>query len=261
MLARDGRAPALQFEHAICVSAATRDVLVEQGVPVAHARIIHTGLDAQPYLEAECPQRSSNGQQSLRLLYAGRLAPTKGLETAIEALRLLAGRSRKAITLAIAGSGDTAYVSQLRGLVEEAGLAEKVTFLGRVPSSEMPGLMRCFDILLVPSIWPEPFARVVLEGMISGLTIVASAIGGTPEIVRDGENGLLFAPEDAAALAEKIAGLAADPLLQARLAGTGQAMVQNEFTLSKMLDQMESVLLEAAAAYQGEPGQAPESGA
>jgi glycosyltransferase involved in cell wall biosynthesis len=69
----------------------------------------------------------------------------------------------------------------------------------------MPGLLRKFDVLVLPSIWPEPFSRAVLEGLVSGLVVVATRSGGTPEIIVDGENGLLFTPNDPEELAKKIA--------------------------------------------------------
>jgi glycosyltransferase involved in cell wall biosynthesis len=112
----------------------------------------------------------------------------------------------------------------------------------------MPELLRKFDVLLVPSIWPEPFARVVLEGMISGLVVVATPTGGTLEILADGQNGLLFAPQDPEDLAQKIICLADDSDLRRRLTVRGQQTIKENFTITKMLDQIESYLQEIAVA-------------
>jgi glycosyltransferase involved in cell wall biosynthesis len=110
----------------------------------------------------------------------------------------------------------------------------------------MPSLLQEFDILLFPSIWVEPFGRIILEGMISGLIVVATAKGGPSEIVVDGKNGLLFPPGDSEVLAEKIAALAADPELRWRLAQAGRQTVTQRFTSTDMLDKIEDYLEEVA---------------
>ena len=244
MLANDVQQYPLTFEHAICVSAASRNILVEAGIPVSNARIIYTGLDVDKYLNGEPPQRGYD-DRGLNLLYAGRLTSDKGIDTAIEAMtKLVFAQGRREIRLSLAGSGSTEYENHLRSLVDRAGLTDYVSFLGWVPPEDMPGLLRKFDVLLLTSIWPEPFARVVMEGMISGLVVLATSTGGTTEILTDGENGLLIAAGDAEDLAQKIVCLAADPKLRRRLALAGQQTVLERFTKTKMLDEFESYLQE-----------------
>jgi glycogen synthase len=248
MVARDDPQYTLKYERAICVSAATRNILVEAGIPVSQARIIYTGLDVKRYLNGEQPQ-PGHDNRSLHLLYAGRLAPDKGIDTAIKAVaRLVSEQGRGSIRLSVAGSGSPEFETHLRHLITQAGLADYVTFLGWLPPEEMPKLMRKFDVLLLPSTWPEPFARVVLEGMISGLVVVASQTGGTVEILTDGENGLLFAPSSDEDLAQKITCLADDPALRQRLAAAGRRTVTEKFTMMKMMDEIESYLHEIALA-------------
>lgn len=247
MLAGEGQRPALKFEHAICVSAATRRILVEAGIPVSHARIIHTGLDIERYVNGAREARPRNRAGQLDLLYAGRLSPEKGVDTTIKALgRLVHGRGLKQVRLSLAGSGAEDYEGSLRQLVAREKLEEHVTFLGRVPTDEMPGLLRRFDVLIVPSTWPEPFARIVLEGMVCGLAVVATPTGGTGEIIVNEENGLLFAPGDDEDLARQLATLAADPPLQQRLAEAGRQTVTGTFTIGKMMTEIESYLQEIA---------------
>jgi glycosyltransferase involved in cell wall biosynthesis len=150
--------------------------------------------------------------------------------------------------LTLAGSGSEDYTSHLRQLVDRLKLDEHVTFLGWVRHEEMAGLMQKYDVLLVPSIWPEPFARVVLEGMVAGLVVVATPAGGTSEIVRDGENGLLFTPGDSHNLAAKIGRLLDDVDLRHRLAEAGWQTIADDFNLSRMIDQYEDYLQEVAHA-------------
>jgi glycogen synthase len=247
MLARENQQSSLNFKHVICVSAATRNVLVEAGIPVADARVIHTGLDAKQYLNGQYDHKLGSDNQNLNLLYAGRLVAEKGVDTAIKALeKLVLDQDLQSIRLSVAGSESPDYENYLRDQVAQSGLNDYVSFLGHVSAEEMPKLLQKFDVILVPSTWPEPFSRMVLEGMISGLVVVATPTGGTTEILMDGENGLLFAPGDAEDLAQKIASLAADPEFRHRLALAGQRTVVERFTMTKMMDEIESYLQEVA---------------
>jgi glycosyltransferase involved in cell wall biosynthesis len=247
-LAKEAKQTPLMFKHAICVSAASRDVLVKADIPVSNARIIHTGLDIKPYLNGDQPElRCVDG--SLNLLYAGRLSPDKGIDTAIKAMtKLVFGQGMRDIRLSVAGSGSAEYDHHLRRLVKQEGLTDYVSFLGWVLPEGMPKLLRKFDVLLVPSSWAEPFARAVLEGMISGLVVVATPTGGTPEVVLDGENGLLFTPNDPEDLAQKIMRLVDDPELRKKLVFAGKQTIKERFTMTQMMDKVESFLLEVASA-------------
>lgn len=238
----------LFFRHAICVSAATRNVLVEAGVPVSQARIIHTGLDVTPYVNGNKQSVPQHRNQELKLLYAGRLYPEKGIATVIEAMKKLdSARDRTVIKLSLAGSGSSEYEGHLRQLVDEAGLTDNVVFLGWVPPAEIPDLLRRFDVLVVPSTWEEPFSRVVLEGMISALVVVATRTGGTPEVIADGKNGFLFMPDDAEDLAKKIAQLVADPQLRNRIGSAARQTILAGFTMTRMMNEIEVYLQEVAS--------------
>lgn len=249
ILTKESHKVPLTFRHAYCVSAASRDVLVDAGVPIPHARIIHTGLDTRHYLngrEAPVPQRTD---RHLKILYAGRLYPEKGIDTLIQAIMgLVGGPGKRKISLSVAGSGSVEYENHLHQLVQQSGLTTHVTFLGWMPPAEMPALLRKFDVLVLPSVWPEPFSRSVLEGMISGLVVVATRTGGTPEIIVNGENGLLFMPNDSEDLARKIASLADDPGSRHQIANAGRQTILERFTMTKMMDEIESYLRDVAYA-------------
>ena len=245
MLTKEAQQAPLSFRHAICVSEATRNTLVAAGVPVSHARIIYTGLDVKHYLNGGEQHSLHHDDQNLNLLYAGRIYPEKGIDTVIEAMiKLVKGNGKRDIKLSLAGSGSVEYENHLHQLVNQAGLTDNVLFLGWVPPAEMPELLRKFDVLLLPSIWPEPFSRAVLEGMISGLVVVATRTGGTPEIIVDGENGLLFMPNDPEDLAKKIAHLIDDPESRNQMGFAGRQTILERFTTTKMMDEIESYLQE-----------------
>lgn len=247
MLAREKKQIDLKFFHAMCVSEGTKQVLLEGGVPVRHARVIHTGLDVDEFLNGSTPTRTDE-PGPLKLLYAGRMTAEKGIDTIFEALvELEKDQPHPDVHLQLAGGGLDAYLTELREKVAQMGLTGRVTFLGRLPAHEMPNLMQACDVLIVPSIWPEPFARVVLEGMVCRATVVATPTGGTGEIIRDGENGMLFPPGDSHALANRIRTLAGNPALRKQLSEAGWQTVMNHFTKRKMMDAIEDFLRHAAS--------------
>jgi glycogen(starch) synthase len=241
MLAKEGQSD-LKFEHVICVSARVRDILVEAGLPIQHACIIHGGSDIARFVDI--PQRDfSSG--NLKLLYAGQLVHHKGVHTAIEAMaKLVKERRIHQITLTLVGSGHPDYEAFLRDLVERERLQDFVSFHKPVSKDQMPAVLQQSDVLIFPSIYEEPLARMTQEAMASGLVVIGTTTGGTKEILRDGETGLTFAPEDAHGLAEQVFRLSVDPDLCCRLAQAGRQTVLENFTLDKMVEEIEAYLVE-----------------
>jgi glycosyltransferase involved in cell wall biosynthesis len=241
MLAKEGQ-PHLQLEQVICVSARVRDLLVEAGLPIQHARIIHGGTDIERFLDVRKRDYRSG---HLKLLYAGQLVRHKGVHTAIEAMaKLVNERGITQINLTLVGSGHPDYEAFLRQLVEREGLHHFVTFHKPVSKDKMPVILQQFDVLIFPSIYEEPLARITQEAMVSGLVVVGTTTGGTKEILRDGDTGFTFAPEDAEGLAEHVARLITDPDLCCRLAQAGRHAVLENFTLDKMVKEIEAYLVD-----------------
>jgi len=240
MLAKEGQ-PDLKLEQVICVSARVRDLLVEAGLPIQRARIIYGGTDMERFLGVRKRDYVSG---RLKLLYAGQLVRHKGVHTAIEAMARLVNKRRiNQITLALVGSGHPDYEAFLRDLVERERLHDFVTFHEPVSKDKMPAILQQFDVLIFPSIYEEPLARITQEAMASGLVVVGTTTGGTQEILRDGETGLTFAPEDADGLAEQVTRLIIDPDLSCRLAQAGGQTVLENFTLDKMVKEIEAYLV------------------
>jgi len=245
LLALEGPQPQLKFKHTYCISAATRDELVKAGIPVQEARIIHNGISLEEFTSRSVHNRVDHGHKGPSLLYLGRLSPEKGVDTAMQALAELAHvRGVDDVKLTLIGPGKADYEAYLRNLVTQKGVRDRVIFYGHVPREKVPGLLNQFDVLVVPSKWPEPFGRVVLEGMAAGLAVVGTAMGGMQEALVDGETGLTFAPGDAKALADRIEQLIDDPLLRRRLGEAGRRIVAERFTVERMVDEVEAYLQE-----------------
>lgn len=241
MLAGEGM-PNLKFEHVICVSARVRELLVEAGLALSHARVIHGGTDVTRFLEI--PQRNFSANP-LKLLYAGQIVKHKGVHTAVEALaRLVNEQNIKQVKLTLVGSGSPDYEAWLRRLVAEENLHNYVTFYGSASKDEMPSILRQSDVLIFPSVYEEPLARMTQEAMAAGLVVIGTTTGGTREILQDGENGLTFPAEDAGLLAKQIAALINNRELCLQLAKAGRQIVFDYFNLERMVDEIEDYLKE-----------------
>jgi glycogen synthase len=241
MVADKGQ-PDLKLERVICVSARVRDLLVEAGLPVRDASIIHGGTDVERFLSVR--KREYRSEQ-LKLLYAGQLVRHKGVHTAIEAMaKLVNTRNLNQVSLTLLGSGHPDYEAFLHDLVERERLHDFVTFHKPVSKDRMPSIFQQFDVLIFPSIYEEPLARMTQEAMASGLVVVGTTTGGTKEILRDGETGLTFSPEDSDGLAEQVTRLLLDPELRSRLAQAGCQTVMENFTLEKMVNEIEAYLMD-----------------
>lgn len=252
----------LQFEHVLCCSAAQRDQVRNAGVKMQHCPVIYEGIDLAPYVaqqerrqERRMEQTKANDNPDnastltsaapvLRLLFVGTLAEHKGVHTTIEALGQLSTVEQRQLHLTILGSGHPHYEERLHRLAHELGLDELVTFHSPIPRAQLPDFLGEYDVLLLPSIWEEPLARIMQEGLAAGLVVVGAATGGTAEVIRDGENGLLFPAADAALMAKQIQRLLTDSALCQRLATTGQQDAIELFALSRMVDDIESYLVE-----------------
>lgn len=242
LLSREER-PALALDRVIFPSEFLRDELQRKGIRMGETKVIYGGVNTRLFAGGNGALSSRNGRP-LSLLYTGRLAPEKGVDTAIEAMRILVyERGIKNINLALVGSGGRDYVIYLRNLVIEAHLQGRVTFLGALPKQAMPELYQQFDVSLFTSIWQEPFGRVLVEAMASGLAVVGTATGGAGEILSEGENALVFTPGNAADMADKITLLLDKPDLRHRLIENGRRIAQDKFDIQRMIGEIEAYLL------------------
>ncbi|MFN8460826.1 MAG: glycosyltransferase family 4 protein [Anaerolineales bacterium] len=241
MLLDEWRDIPLKFEHAPCCSAAQRDQLLDAGIPLKDAPVIYEGVDLSVYL-AQAAERAHHGTTFLSLVFVGILAEHKGVHTTLEALNQLAVEKKKRVHLTILGKGHQQYVKRLHRLVDEYQLAEHVAFHAPIPRSELPEFLGRFDALLLPSIWMEPLARIMQEGLASGMVVIGSATGGSAETIRHGENGLLFKPGDGGELADRIALLLDQPAKRRILADGGVQTAKRMFDINVMLDNLEAYL-------------------
>ena len=199
------------------------------GAPSERTRVIYGGADPRRF--APDPSAHRDG-----VLFVGRLTPHKGIDHLIRALPAHA-------RLRIAGGGghdarppERDYPALLRRLAQD----RDVTFLGPVPDPDLPDLYRAAEVLALPSLDRTCYGRHVpvcellglsaLEAMSSGTPVIASRIGGLPEVVVDGETGFLVEPGDVEALRDRLALVLSDRRLAARIAANARELVIERFT-------------------------------
>ncbi len=203
--------------HVLCPSAYLRDVALGWGLDPGRVSVLPNPAPALPALPSRAELRAELGLDGAVLAFAGRLGPQKALGVALQAVAAVPG-----VTLAIAGDGPDR--GQLERSARELGLADRARFLGSVPREDVLRLFRAADASVLSSAW-ENFPHTVVEALAVGCPVIATAVGGVPEVVRDGENGLLVAPGDPEALAGAIRRFFDDEELRGRLAETAAASV------------------------------------
>ncbi len=174
------------------------------------------------------------------ILYVGRLVPEKGCGVLIEAFGRIAGEFPSA-TLQIAGDGPSRPTLQATVAALPAAIRGRICFHGRVSHEALGELHSRAWIQVVPSIWPEPFGVVAIEAMMRGVAVVASDIGGLPEILPSPSLGKRVSPGDPHALAEAIRNLLLDPASCRRMGKAGREHAIRHFARDSFFDRMESL--------------------
>jgi N-acetyl-alpha-D-glucosaminyl L-malate synthase BshA len=134
------------------------------------------------------------------IIFVGRLKAVKGIEYLIKAMEIIQQKNGKAKLMIV---GDGAEKEKLETLVDKLNLNKNVMFIGKISNEDIPKYLIMSDIFVLPSL-REGFPNVILEAMASGLPIIASNVGGIPEIIKNGENGFLVEPKNPEMIAEKI---------------------------------------------------------
>ena len=212
----------------------------------SNTSVIHSGVDIHQFSKG-AKQRTKKRKElgippdSLAIGYVGWLIPIKGVTYLISAMaRVLEKYPTSLLVLVGKGDGKGEEEVKLKEQVERTGLRDKVRFLGW--RSDVSEIMGCFDIFVLPSL-NEGMGRVLVEAMAAGLPIVASRVGGIPDLVKDGQNGLLVPPEDASALEKAICGLLADKKKRKRMGKPGKKICR-QYSAEAMVEQIDDLYAE-----------------
>lgn len=204
-------------------------------------RVNHLGVDPQIFHPAppdpDLARRAGLREGDQVLVMAVRLVALKGVQRAISAMALL-GDARPGLRLLVAGEGP--YRAELERRAAAAGVADRVSLLGYLPPRRLAGFYALGSLAVFPSMGEEALGLAIAEAMACGLPVVASDLGGVPEVV--GDSGILAPAKDDQALAGGIAGLLDDPGRRADLARRGRERVAERFTWTACVDRLEEGL-------------------
>ncbi|MCP9442482.1 MAG: glycosyltransferase family 4 protein [Nitrospira sp.] len=226
-------------DHVICVSDAARINLIEQGVPSEKCTTIHNGIDPEQFLQgitrsAQDVRKELGIDTSCPIIgMVGTVRRWKGQLVLVKAMVEISKKHPNARCLIIGGISDQnpfdkAYLDEIMNFIRDHHLEPWVRIIDYQP--RIAEYMQVFDVMVHTSIDPEPFGRVVLEGMSLGRAIIATGIGGIPEVIKDGSSGMFIPPNDPVLLADRIARLLADPALRDRLGCEAKARAHKHFS-------------------------------
>jgi glycosyltransferase involved in cell wall biosynthesis len=232
-----------QYQNVITVSRMLKKKYTEvgfQGKNISVVPPVGIPLNSLRRIEGE-PAMSE--KEPFRLLYVGRLVPEKGVHVAIETIWKLKSQMEVShLILDIFGDGDAGYIEQLQAIIKGYNLEETVTIKGKVPHDQLVKEYGNYHILLVPSIWDEPFGMIILEAFSQGLPVIATRTGGIPEIIEDGETGLLVPPEDSFEMAKAVRRLIDDSALGEKLISNGMEEVKRKYSDEIIVNKIEAYL-------------------
>jgi len=223
----------------IAISHHVADTLTEAGVvPQARVRVIHYGIDPAPWQETlarhhEARRRFGLDGADVAVGVASRLIAHKGHAELLRAMAIAAGQASP-LRLLVAGHGPLR--ADLERLARDLGISERVRFLGFI--DDVAAFMAACDIVAFPTqpALGEGFGLAALEAMAAGRPVVATRVASLPEVVADGETGLLVPPGDPPALAEALVRLATDDGLRARLGAVAARRAAEQFSLEAMVE-------------------------
>ena len=224
----------------------SRDFLIRRlGYAPDRVRTIRNGVDLAGWPVSKAGRRKRRlelrlGSGDLLVGAVGRLDKQKGFSALIEAMARLKNTNLRCVIL-----GDGPERARLEALVRKRELEKFVRLPGE--RGDIASWLSAFDIYCLPSLW-EGLPNALLEAMALGLPVVASAVDGVPEAVKNGGTGLLVPASNPAALADALKELASDPARRAAMGAAARARVADKFTLRRMIDEYENAYAAVLAA-------------
>ena len=207
-------------------------------IGIRRDRVTHicNGVDTDRFkpggAAADIPWASQAGEE-LVLGSIGRLDPIKNFDLLLDSVaKLAASEDDRCRSVRLVLVGDGPQQSALKTRARELGIEERVWFAGS--RNDVPELLRAFDLFVLPS-RNEGISNTVLEAMASGLPVIATQVGGNPELVVDGETGALIAPNDAQVIADAISRYALEPAMRQDHGAAARRRVLGRFSLESMV--------------------------
>ena len=246
---RPGRRVDLLYNRSVAavvaISNDVRQKLLAAGVRPERVRVIRSAVEPPAGLPGAAGRAAARARHGIASdeMAIGVVAALERRKAHDVLLHALAATLSKLPPLRVLFCGDGAERAALGRLTRELGLESRVRFLGEL--AQVADVLAAIDLFVLPS-RHEGLGVAVLEAMAVGLPVVASAVGGLPEVVDDGKTGLLVPPDDPRALGAAIAELAGDVERARRMGVAGRARVLAEFSMERMADAYEALYTELA---------------
>jgi len=227
-------------ESVVTVSVSIRRTLIEGGVSPDLIKVIYEGVDLD-WVDSQQLPDPDPVNSGLVVGTVAYLSPEKGHRTLLEAAARVLSRVPD-VHFILVGSGE--LMSSLKARVEELGIQKNVTFTGFRDDSE--ALMKQFDVFCLPSV-SEGLSSAILVAMASSVPVVATQVGGIPELVIDGETGILVPPGDVAQLVDGLCKILESSQLREKMGCAGRQRIEERFTLERKLNETEKLYLSMLA--------------
>ncbi len=223
----------------VAVSPEVRDELVAAGIaPREKFSVIRLGIPLEERLgdaTADLDYRRLYGisESAFVVGWVGRMTEVKDTDAVLEIVGAARDRGLEAVLVMVGDGPDRVRLEQL---AHDIGIARSTFFVGYQP--EVAGYYRLFDAFLLPSV-NEGTPVSAIEALASGTPVVATRVGGVPDVVRDGEDGFLFEPGDTDGAAERLALLASDATLRSALGASGRERVLRRYSVSRLVEDVD----------------------
>jgi len=230
----------------VAVSQAVKEMLLERGVQFSKVAVVYNGIPLENWILDETAlnlrERWKCGKDEIAIGFIGSIEPHKGLATLVEAVSIIQSQTLP-LKLIVIGDvprrASTEYFESIRLKVKQLGLAKQVIFAGF--QADVTPWIKALDIVVIPSL-EESFGRVAVEAMMACKPVIATSVGALPEIILNGQTGLLVEPGSPESLASAISKLAASPSLREELGFAGRRRAMSMFTLDRYIAQIENVI-------------------
>jgi glycosyltransferase involved in cell wall biosynthesis len=235
-----GRAALAACDLAVSYSSAVDRHLADNGI--SHRAIV-------PYFPTMAARPRSPQAPTRRVVFAGRMVRTKGVEVLLRAAR--------DVEVELVLCGDGRELAAMRALAERLGIAARTHFRGWMGAEELAQELADASIVAVPSLWPEPFGIVGIEAFAAGRPAIASDTGGIPDWLEHGVNGLAVPAGDVGALSGALSALLEDPQRQQAMGLAGRATVAAQFSGERHVEALRSAYAQARERWAAGRGELP----
>lgn len=233
-----------QYTAITAVSVAVKDAVVDtQGVDPSRVTVIHNGVAPEFFSYPKNKEKDYGiANNQIKICCLANIRPIKGHDFLLESIGLLKASNSDFVFYFVGlFDKDDPYFQELQRKIRELKIEDHVRFIGGIPGNEVFEFLRKMDISVLASL-SEGMPNTLLESMAAGLPVVATAVGGSVEVVKHGETGYLVPPEDVEKLSEKILLLLENPEKRQEMAQKARQRFRKKFFIEIMTDRYEDII-------------------